>query len=186
MSRWSDRSPRLVLALGVIWLVALLLADFSPEAVAAPDPEAPVEAIDAPVADIEFSTTDLKREVRTDESADRVRVTLDATVLFGKDSAAIRPGAARRLAEVASTLASRPAGRVRIVGYTDDLGSADHGLDLSRRRAGAVAVVLRRDLRAFSYPFAVVGRGEADPVVPNTSEANRKRNRRVVVTYQRR
>jgi outer membrane protein OmpA-like peptidoglycan-associated protein len=155
-------------------------------ATAAPDPEASVLDIEAPVVDIEFSTADLKREMRVDQSPRAVRVTLDATVLFGKDSATIRPGAARRLNEVATTLTSRGPGGVRIVGYTDDLGSAEHGLDLSARRARAVAAALRRDLPASTYPFSVVGKGEADPAAPNTSEANRKLNRRVVITYQKR
>ena len=168
----------------MVALVAFLLVNRATSAVAAPDPEAPVAAVDAPVVDIEFSTADLEREVRVDQSSRSVRVTLDARVLFGKDSASVRSGAARRLNAVASTLASRGAGRVRIVGYTDDLGSAQHGRDLSRRRARAVAAVLRRDLPASSYSFAVVGQGEADPVVPNTSESNRKLNRRVVVTYR--
>lgn len=69
-------------------------------------------------------------------------------------------------------------------GLTDDLGSAQHGLVLSRRRAAAVARVLRPQLDKSDYPFSVSGRGEADPAVPNTSEKNRKLNRRVELTYR--
>lgn len=54
----------------------------------------------------------------------------------------------------------------------------------SDRGAQAVAAVLRRSLPAPSYPFVVVGRGESDPAVPNTSEKNRRINRRVVITQQ--
>jgi flagellar motor protein MotB len=81
-------------------------------------------------------------------------------------------------------LQRRGRGKITIVGYTDDLGSAQHGLVLSRRRAAAVARVLRPNLDEADYPFSVSGRGEADPAVPNTSEKNRKLNRRVELTYR--
>jgi len=144
----------------------------------------PTSGISAPVLDIQFAETDLKREARVEKKPQSVKVTLDSTVLFAKDSARIRPSAANRLHDVASELRAKGPGAVRIVGYTDDLGTAAHGLDLSRRRARAVAGMLRRDLSAANYPFTVAGRGEADPAVPNTSERNRRINRRVVVTYQ--
>ncbi len=150
------------------------------------DVVAPTSGIVAPVLDIQFAETDLKREARVEKRPTSVKVTLDSTVLFAKDSARIRPGAANRLHEVASDLKAKGPGTVGIVGYTDDLGTAAHGLALSRRRARAVAGVLRRDLPAAGYSYAVVGKGEADPAVPNTSEANRRINRRVVVTYQQR
>ena len=105
-------------------------------------------------------------------------------MLFDKDSARLRPVATSRLREIAATLRDRGAGPVSIVGYTDDLGTAAHGLTLSRQRAAAVARVLRRSLGRAAYPFTVSGRGEADPAVPNTSERNRRLNRRVVLTYR--
>ena len=45
--------------------------------------------------------------------------------------------------------------------------------------------MLRRSLPAGEFEMTVVGKGEADPAVPNTSDANRRVNRRVVVLYQR-
>jgi outer membrane protein OmpA-like peptidoglycan-associated protein len=148
------------------------------------DVVAPVSGIIAPVLDIQFADSDLRREARVEKRPKSVKVTLDSTVLFAKDSARIRPGAAKRLHEVAADLKAEGPGAIRIVGYTDDLGTAAHGLALSRRRARAVADVLRRDLPAAGYAYTVVGKGEADPAVPNKSEANRRINRRVVVTYQ--
>jgi outer membrane protein OmpA-like peptidoglycan-associated protein len=46
--------------------------------------------------------------------------------------------------------------------------------------------VLRRDLPEPDYPFTLVGKGENDSAVPNTSEANRKKNRRVVIVFDKR
>ncbi len=110
-------------------------------------------------------------------------VTLSAETYFPKDSARLRSKATSHLREVAADLRRRGSGRLRIVGYTDDLGSEARGLVLSRQRAAAVAGVLRPLLPSAPYPFTVLGRGEADPAVPNTSEANRKLNRRVELTY---
>ncbi len=182
--RLGGRGRRLLLVAACLASGSGLLSwtGASPSA-AAPKPDAPVLAISAPVVDIVVSTADPKREVRVDRSRNSVRVTLDATVLFGRDSAAIRSSSAKRLSGMADELRGRGAGRVRIVGYTDDLGSAAHGRALSRRRAQAVAAALRSELSAATYPFIVIGRGEAEPAVPNTSEANRRINRRVVVTY---
>ena len=174
----------LVLVVSCLATVSATLAwTAASPAATVPRREAPVVAISARVVDIVVSTADPEREVRVDRSRDSVRVTLDATVLFGKDSAAIRSSSATRLSGVAAELRRRGAGRVRIVGYTDDLGSAAHGRALSRRRAQAVAAALRSELPAVTYAFTVTGRGEAEPAVPNTSEANRRINRRVVVTY---
>jgi outer membrane protein OmpA-like peptidoglycan-associated protein len=120
------------------------------------------------------------------ESTAGVRVVLDADVLFPKDSPALRPSAHERLREVADAFAARGPGSLRIVGYTDDLGSAQHGLVLSQQRAAAVSAVLRPLLPAAGYTISALGRGEASPAVPNTSESNRRRNRRVEITYVRR
>jgi len=171
-------------------LLAGLVAAGTPVSSAAADDapvvelEAPVVPLVAPVVDLELSTSDLRGDTRVDDQRQRIKVTLASEVLFDKDSARLRPVATGRLREVAATLRRRGAGAVSIVGYTDDLGTAAHGLTLSRQRATAVAGVLRRSLGEGSYPFTVTGRGEADPAVPNTSESNRRLNRRVILTYR--
>jgi outer membrane protein OmpA-like peptidoglycan-associated protein len=87
----------------------------------------------------------------------QVRVVLDADVLFPKDSPVLRPLAHQRLRQLAAAIARRGPGSVLVVGYTDDLGTAQHGLVLSRRRAAAVSAVLRPVLPVAQYPFAVAG-----------------------------
>ncbi|MGN6129784.1 MAG: OmpA family protein [Nocardioidaceae bacterium] len=145
---------------------------------------APVVDVVAPVVDISFATADLAGAARVEEAPREVKVVLSSEVLFDKDSARLRPRVQARLREVASDLERHGPGRLAIVGYTDDLGSAAHGLDLSRRRAGAVAAALRPLLDRSSYSFSVTGKGEADPAVPNDSEAHRRLNRRVEVTFR--
>lgn len=182
MSRFSSRRA---VAAGVGAVVL-----FSVPTAAGGDPttssaDAPIRDVVALVRDLSVPTSDLRGAARIDESEKQIKVRLSSEVLFPKDSARLRPGVRGRLNELAEVLDRRDPGRVAIVGYTDDLGSAHHGLVLSRRRAAAVARVLRPGLGKTDYPFKVFGRGEADPAVPNTSEKNRKLNRRVELTYKR-
>lgn len=181
MSRFSSRRT-LAAGLGAAVLLSVPTA-------AGGDPTtstdgAPIRDVVAPVRDIVVPTSDLRGAARVNESEKQVKVRLSSEVLFPKDSAKLRPGVRGRLSDVAEVLGRRGPGRVTIVGYTDDLGTARHGRILSRRRAAAVARVLRPRLDKTDYPFKVYGRGEADPAVPNKSEKNRKLNRRVELTYK--
>ncbi|MCE2944891.1 MAG: OmpA family protein [Xanthomonadaceae bacterium] len=69
---------------------------------------------------------------------------------------------------------------VEVLGFTDSQGAEAANLALSKRRAEAVAAILREggvDVRAD-------GRGEADPVADNGTEEGRGRNRRVEITVR--
>lgn len=147
------------------------------------DDNSDVRDIVAPVLDIETGISDLQGAARVEESQKQIKVTFSSSVLFAKDSAKLQSGALGRLGEVSDQLRKKGPGTVKIVGYTDDLGSAEHGQILSRQRAQAVATFLRRRLPKAEFPFTVAGKGEADPAVPNDSEANRQKNRRVALSY---
>ncbi len=145
--------------------------------------DANVRNIVAPVLNIETGTADIAGAAKVEEREEQVHVTLRSEVLFNKDSAELRKAARSRLKDIADRFTSSGPGPIKVVGYTDDLGSAAHGLTLSRQRAQAVAKVLK-PLLSGDYRFTVVGKGEADPAVPNDSEANRKLNRRVELNYR--
>jgi outer membrane protein OmpA-like peptidoglycan-associated protein len=68
--------------------------------------------------------------------------------------------------------------KITIEGHTDDVGKEEFNLGLSERRARAVKKFLM--LRGISGArMKYVGMGETTPIYPNTSEENRRRNRRV-------
>jgi outer membrane protein OmpA-like peptidoglycan-associated protein len=103
-------------------------------------------------------------------------------VLFAKDSATLSPRARQRIDELAATIRARKArGEIQVHGYTDNLGSAESGLRLSRQRAQAVAAALRPRLAGLPVTLRARGHGEADPVASNRTEAGRARNRRVTI-----
>ncbi|MFJ6724503.1 MULTISPECIES: OmpA family protein [unclassified Streptomyces] len=123
-------------------------------------------------------------ERREDTNAD-VTFALQAEVLFGKDSAKLGPDAQARIAGIAAEIKKQNAARVRVFGFTDNLGSAAHGDVLSKQRANAVQAALAGDLNNPAVTFEVRGYGEQYPIADNSTEAGRKKNRRVEVTFPR-
>src|SRR5215203_2150162 len=183
-----SRSPRpriapACVAVGVAALSLLLIAGVAPAC--AETIPGPVKDLETPSVDLHTGVSSLDGTVTVEGTRNGAKARIDATVLFGKDSAQLRPGARVRIRQVAKEFARKGPGKVRVVGYTDDLGPADHGLRLSLRRAGAVANTLTDLLPRTGYPMTAVGKGEQDPAVPNTSEANRRKNRRVVIILER-
>ncbi|MGE4293053.1 MAG: OmpA family protein [Desulfovibrio sp.] len=104
-------------------------------------------------------------------------------VEFDVDKATIRPEYYNNLDELAQALkAPKLLGRkVLIIGHTDSDASEEYNLELSKRRAASVKQYLvdRHDIDP--NLLATDGRGESQPLVPNTSAANKQLNRRVEV-----
>lgn len=77
-------------------------------------------------------------------------------------------------------LMARPKQRIRIVGHTDNIGSDRSNQILSEGRCKEVRQsMVSRGISADR--IEIEGRGERDPIVPNTSDENRQMNRRVEI-----
>jgi outer membrane protein OmpA-like peptidoglycan-associated protein len=112
----------------------------------------------------------------------RVSYVAPGAVLFATESARIRPEAETALRLILRRIrGADPSSPLLVEGHTDDRGSAAYGLTLSRQRAAAAATWLAAHGIERSR-ITTRGLGERDPAVPNTSAANRARNRRVVIT----
>jgi outer membrane protein OmpA-like peptidoglycan-associated protein len=107
-------------------------------------------------------------------------LTLGGDVLFATGRAELKGGAERMLAQVQRFLEANPERRVRIEGFTDSTGSDEYNLDLSRRRADAVARALA-SRGVDPSRIQTSGLGEAYPVADNTSPGGRQLNRRVEI-----
>lgn len=106
---------------------------------------------------------------------------LDTTVLFDYNQATLTPAAQGVLAKAAEQVrATGKKGEVKVTGHTDSDGSDAYNLDLSKRRAQAVADALR-GLLGPGYTFAVEGKGESEPVADNATDAGKALNRRVTL-----
>ena len=108
----------------------------------------------------------------------KVLKTAFANLEFETGKAIIRPTSLPSLRELAALLVEKSAFRLRLRGYTDNVGTPAANLLLARRRAAAV----QRYLLAQGVPAAHIraeGFGRARPLAPNTTAAGRARNRRV-------
>ena len=122
-------------------------------------------------------------ERRKDTNAE-VTYELQAEVLFTKDSAQLSSSARSRIAAIAREINQQQPSTVRVFGFTDDLGSSAHGDVLSTQRAHAVQTVLADGLPS-TVSFETQGFGERHPVASNSTEAGRRENRRVEISFSR-
>ncbi len=101
-------------------------------------------------------------------------------VRYAKGAADVSAQQARVLTQVQQVLTLFPEARFEIVGHTCDLGSEGGNLRLSQQRAQSLQdFLLEKGVKAERLKSR--GVGQAEPMLPNTSEANRRQNRRVVV-----
>jgi outer membrane protein OmpA-like peptidoglycan-associated protein len=115
-------------------------------------------------------------------SDDELQVNVPSDFSFGSDHAEILPVGRPVLDSLAANLVSPMflAMHIRIVGYTDNLGSEASNDALSLARANSV----RRRLEAKGVAagrIEVLGRGERDPLVGNEKAYGRALNRRVEI-----
>ncbi|CAI8869679.1 hypothetical protein DMX05_16065 [Pseudomonas soli] len=107
-------------------------------------------------------------------------ITLDdqGQVLFAFDSAELTQGAQQRLQGLLPKLNDPSVASVKVIGFTDSVGSDSYNQRLSERRASGVAEYLISQGLA---PNKVTsqGRGESEPVADNDTDEGRSRNRRV-------
>ena len=107
-------------------------------------------------------------------------VTFESGLLFDFDSDQLREASKTNLDNLAKSLSSFGDSKLLLVGHTDDKGTDSYNLDLSRRRADAVAsYLISRGVPAAR--IASSGRGESEPIAPNDTDADRQKNRRVEV-----
>ncbi len=100
-------------------------------------------------------------------------------IYFDTDKAVIKPASAPTLAQIAKLLQSRPKLSVFIVGHTDNQGTYAYNMELSRKRAAAVATALVKHYRIAGTRLHTAGVGFLSPVGSNATEAGRALNRRV-------
>ena len=102
-------------------------------------------------------------------------------IIFDSGSAKIKKVYYPRIKKVAEILKANPSLKIEIDGYTDDRGSKNYNLVLSKRRADAVKEVLVKKFHIKADRIVTKGYGEEYPLVPNTTETNRAINRRVEI-----
>jgi outer membrane protein OmpA-like peptidoglycan-associated protein len=114
----------------------------------------------------------------------RVEVTADAIVindkiLFEFDKAVIRPESFELMDEITQVIKDNPRiKKISIEGHTDDDGKASYNTKLSQKRADSVMKYLVEH-GVEPERLTAKGFGEDVPLVPNDTEENKEKNRRV-------
>ena len=83
------------------------------------------------------------------------------------------------ISEIAQTLKENPTVRIKIIGHTDSDGDDAKNLDLSRRRALSVKNTLVNQFGIDGSRIQTDGKGETEPLAPNTTSESKAKNRRV-------
>lgn len=112
---------------------------------------------------------------------DNYKPVVDSEVHFAFNSDVLSKKAKEALDELASSVGNMQHFIVTVEGGADSVGNAEYNYDLSQRRADAVIQYLEQKANIPAYRIYVIGLGKDHPVVPNTSAANRAKNRRVEV-----
>jgi outer membrane protein OmpA-like peptidoglycan-associated protein len=101
-------------------------------------------------------------------------------VLFDTGKSELKPGASRKLDQLAQFLNDHPDRRVEIDGFTDSVGTDAYNEELSQNRADSVrAALLARGIDGTR--ITTQGFGKEYPVASNTDSGGRQLNRRVEV-----
>lgn len=153
---------------------------------AAPTPERQIGTVSGLTGQTS-ALTGAVSDFAVERTATETRVLLAADTLFAFDEAVLTAEAQDNLTRTAEVVRQGGAGEVRVLGYTDAKGEDAYNDRLSRARADAVASWLRTQSGLGERTFVAEGRGEREPVAPNTlpdgsdDPAGRAKNRRVVV-----
>jgi outer membrane protein OmpA-like peptidoglycan-associated protein len=128
----------------------------------------------------------LRRELADLDSAsiqrtqDMLAVTFKSDILFGVNSAAMKPGAYDEISRVARVLNQYPQSSITIGGHTDSSGNELHNRQLSEKRAEHVKNALAGE-GVNPLRMTAIGYGESKPVADNATAEGRQLNRRVTI-----
>jgi outer membrane protein OmpA-like peptidoglycan-associated protein len=122
-----------------------------------------------------------KTGVSVTRIGNNITLNMPGNITFATNSADLNAGFFQVLNSVALVVNEFNQTVIEVAGHTDNTGGDQYNLQLSERRAGAVAAYLgTRNVR--SDRIITVGMGEARPVATNATEAGRQSNRRVELT----
>jgi outer membrane protein OmpA-like peptidoglycan-associated protein len=114
---------------------------------------------------------------------DVVKITMTSQTAFDSGSATMKPGFGPTMDRLAKVVVQYGKTELTVVGHTDADGSNQSNQELSQRRAQAVADYLKGK-NVNPERLEAVGKGEAEPIADNKTEAGKRANRRVEVLVE--
>ena len=127
---------------------------------------------------LDKQTKELEKVAEAKRTKDGILVKLKNDLLFDTGSAVLKESAVNDLVQLGDILAKYKDDRIRIEGYTDNVGSNATNETLSLNRADAVKKVLvSRGVQ--EQQMITMGLGESKPIASNKTTKGRSENRRV-------
>ena len=117
-------------------------------------------------------------DAKVERVGEGIDMTFNSGLLFQINSSMLSEAAKVNLAKAADVFVKYPETNIRVEGHTDNTGTPEYNMELSKKRAYAVSDYLaskgvttsRMDIKWY---------GESQPKYPNDNESNRALNRRV-------
>lgn len=107
-------------------------------------------------------------------------VKFDSGILFDFDSSNLKAQAKDNIKSLAGSINEYPNTDIKVIGHTDNKGTEAYNLSLSQKRAAAVkAFAVAQGVP--SSRMTTAGKGYAEPIGDNATDAGRAANRRVEI-----
>lgn len=119
-------------------------------------------------------------DAQVERVGEGINMTFNSGLLFKINSSDLSDDAKQNLKNVAAVFIKYPETVILIEGHTDNTGTTEYNIDLSKKRAYSVSDYLTEQGVAATR-FQIKWYGKDQPKYPNDTDANRKLNRRVEV-----
>jgi outer membrane protein OmpA-like peptidoglycan-associated protein len=111
-----------------------------------------------------------------------MKLSLSAGVLFDVGKSELKPEGIAAIKKIIQDVNTISEAQITIEGHTDDTGNDEANRKLSLQRAEAVGKIFKYELKNKNgFTYIEIGKGESSPAVPNTTEENKRKNRRVEI-----
>ena len=163
-------------------------ADFSKSKVEAPSEDEAKTNDDARKIAEQLKTEIAEGKLEVETSENNIIIRIQEKDAFKSGSASLDKSFVPTLHKIHDVI-KNIAGTIRVAGHTDDnpifTAQFRSNWELSTARAVSVAHALMEGGKIQENRFEIIGYGDTRPRVANDSDANRAKNRRVVITIQR-
>ncbi|MGQ9777695.1 MAG: OmpA family protein, partial [Thermodesulfobacteriota bacterium] len=105
-------------------------------------------------------------------------------IYFDFNKADIKPGSEPAIKEIGKLLQENKSLKLYVVGHTDNVGTIDYNLKLSKARADSVVKEFTTKYKISPDRLKAYGIGQLAPVASNKTEDGRAKNRRVELVEQ--
>jgi outer membrane protein OmpA-like peptidoglycan-associated protein len=109
-----------------------------------------------------------------------IKITFDSGILFDVNKAVLKEKSKTDLGNLAVILEKYPDTNILLEGHTDNTGTDEYNLELSKLRSQSVGNFLAAE-GVNPTRFTIMGYGESQPIADNMTEEGRALNRRVEV-----